>query len=80
MNASVIHHERKQDDAEVSHSLNFSCLWGFEMKMSSKQLDGQMLSFEERLGIESQRIEKDEIERTPWSNEEGQREDSFVEV
>lgn len=50
------------------------------MKMSSKQLDAQMLRFEERLGIGSKRIEKDEIERTPWTNEEGQREDSFVAV
>ena len=49
-----------------------------EMKISSKQLDGQMLSFEEKLGIDSYSIQKDKIEWTPWRRKQGQKENSFV--
>lgn len=43
--------EGTEEDGEVSDSLNLSCLWDPEMKMSSKQLGSQILSFKERLGI-----------------------------
>lgn len=43
--------EGTEEDGEVSDSLNLSCLWDTEMKMSSKQLGSQILSFKEGLGI-----------------------------
>lgn len=54
--------EGTEEDDEVYHLLSLSCLWDMEMKIPSKQLDGQMLSFEEKLGIDSYSIQKGKIE------------------
>lgn len=43
--------EGTEEDNKVSDPLNLSCLWDTGMKMSSKPLGSQILSFEERLGI-----------------------------
>lgn len=51
-------HLPREGTEEVSDSLNLSFLWDIEMKMSSKQLDSQMLSFEKRSGIGNQSIKR----------------------
>lgn len=62
MNGGAICQEREQKRMMRYHLLSLSCLWDMEMKISSKQLDGQMLSFEEKLGIDSYSIQKGKIE------------------